>query len=62
MFGHIAKHYKSVPVCGHCSETHEMKECNNRNMTPKCRNCKRNQGLNSIDVAHSVLDATKFSV
>lgn len=59
MFGHTAKNCKVDPVCGHCSEAHEMKECKNRQQLPVCCNCKRNTRLGQNDIAHSALDVKK---
>ncbi|XP_050456456.1 uncharacterized protein LOC126854106 [Cataglyphis hispanica] len=60
-FGHIAKDCKGKPSCGHCAGAHEMKDCKNRDQTPKCLNCERNH-ITHGDLAHSAMDAAKCLV
>lgn len=41
-FGHISKTCKQKdPVCGHCADKHETKNCSKLNQTAICINCKK---------------------
>lgn len=52
--GHIAKDCKlGKDVCGHCADSHETRQCPNRERSPKCHNCTV-AGSPSTD--HSALD------
>lgn len=35
-FGHIAKDCKATSICGHCSGSHEIRNCNKRDKPPTC--------------------------
>ncbi|XP_020297471.1 uncharacterized protein LOC109862001 [Pseudomyrmex gracilis] len=59
-FGHLAKTCKSAPLCGHCGEAHEMKNCTKRELAPRCGNCLRLNNMN--DLAHEATDAKKCPI
>lgn len=52
-FGHLANDCKSRPICGHCSEPHQTRDCDRRGQPPVCCNCGRNS-KGTVN-AHSVL-------
>ena len=61
-FGHIAKDCKDMPVCGHCTESHETKDCNNKQKSPLCCNCIRTAKKSTCESGHSALDAKKCPI
>jgi len=61
-FGHIARDCKSAPVCGHCSEQHEMKDCKNKAQPPLCCNCSRTSKRSTNDLVHSASDVEKCPI
>lgn len=56
--GHLARDCESVPVCGHCMDEHEMKDCDRRNAAPKCYNCKK-RNISSACEDHLATDFRK---
>ncbi|KMQ83525.1 putative 50 kda protein in type i retrotransposable element r1dm, partial [Lasius niger] len=58
-FGHLAKNCTNNAHCGHCSENHETRQCNNRNITPNCFNCKSAKEGNQ---SHTAFDVNKCSI
>lgn len=61
-FGHLVKDCKALAVCGHCSESHETRDCKDRSQPPKCGNCARVQGGGTASVGHSALDASRCPI
>ncbi|KMQ84819.1 putative 50 kda protein in type i retrotransposable element r1dm [Lasius niger] len=61
-FGHVAKNCKSAAVCGHCSDAHEMKDCDKEGKSPCCGNCVRASRGAQSDRSHSALDTDKCPI
>lgn len=61
-FGHTAGGCKAAPVCGHCAESHELKDCKNKDLPPKCGNCVALRGVSIGDSVHAAIDATRCSI
>lgn len=61
-FGHVAGGCKAEPVCGHCAERHEMRECKSRELPPRCGNCLAQRGGSVADGAHAAVDAVRCPV
>lgn len=61
-FGHIAKDCKSDAVCGHCSDAHEMKNCNKETRSPSCGNYTKAFRGTQSDRSHSALDVDKCPI
>lgn len=61
-FRHIAENCRADPVCGHCSDSHELKECKNRQLQPVCCNCRHHSRFVQADIAHSALDIKKCPI
>lgn len=57
-FSHLARDCGGEVTCGHCSESHETRDCPNRNSTPKCHNC----CLAKLDHNHSAFDGTNCPI
>ncbi|KAL6421363.1 hypothetical protein ACFW04_014700 [Cataglyphis niger] len=60
-FGHIAKDCKGKLSYRHCVGAHGMKNCSNKDQSPKCLNYKRHH-VSHGDLAYSTMDAAKCSV
>ncbi|KAL6421397.1 hypothetical protein ACFW04_011790 [Cataglyphis niger] len=60
-FGHIAKDCKGKLSYRHCVGAHGMKDCSNKDQSPKYLNYKRHHVSHS-DLAHSTMNAAKCSV
>jgi len=59
-FGHLARHCKFSALCGHCAGDHEMMECQLRNESSICGNCKR--WAPQEERTHSALDSKKCPI
>lgn len=57
----MVRNCKSKPSCGHCGDEHEAKDCVKKNESPRCKNCKRQQGPLG-ELTYSATDAKKCPI
>ncbi|EZA55559.1 hypothetical protein X777_03813, partial [Ooceraea biroi] len=59
-FGHISTNCKERATCGHCSGSHDTRECTCKDSEPTCVNCMKWNPRG--DLKHTAVDSLRCSI